>query len=119
MADNTTMFLRYIVSLSLAIKRFETFSKYSGLRLNLTKTELIPIGKARKKTKITLPKDLQTIKIKNGPFKALGIWFSSDEKEITELNLDNRIKNMETLINIWKPHYLSLKGKITIIKTLI
>ena len=118
MADDTTLFLKDIVSLSLAIQRFDTFSKYSGLKLNLSKTELIPIGKSKKK-KIILPEDLQKIKVKNGPFKALGIWFAGTDKETTELNLDNRMKNMETLINIWKPRNLSLKGKITIIKTLI
>ena len=51
MADDTTLFIKDIVSLSLAIQRFDTFSKYSGLKLNLSKTELIPIGKAKKTKK--------------------------------------------------------------------
>ena len=35
------------------------------------------------------------------------------------LNIDKRVKKMNTIINIWRSRNLSLKGKITIIKTLI
>ncbi len=118
MADDTTLFLSNILSLSHAIDKFEKFEKISGLKLNLGKTELIPIGKLTNKN-IVLPQHLCKIKIKHGPFKALGVWFSGKETEITELNLDNRLKNMNTIINMWKPRNLSLKGKITIIRTLI
>ena len=50
---------------------------------------------------------------------ALGIWYSHNQKEILDLNVENRIKNMNTIINILKSRNLSLKGKITILKTLI
>ena len=66
-----------------------------------------------------LPPDLTAIKVVEGPFKALGIWYSYNKNEIQDLNLENRLKNMNTIINIWKSRSLLLKGKITIIKTLI
>ena len=66
-----------------------------------------------------LPPDLTAIKVVEGPLKALGIWYSYNKNEIQDLNLENRFKNMNTIINIWKSRSLSLKGKITIIKTLI
>ena len=47
------------------------------------------------------------------------MWFSYIEEEIIELNISNRIKNIQTILNIWRSRNLSLKGKITIIKTLI
>ena len=47
------------------------------------------------------------------------MWFASTQTEIMFLNLEDRIKNMETTINIWKGRCLSLKGEITIIKTII
>ena len=72
-----------------------------------------------KNENIQLPESLIEINVKNGPFKALGIWFTTDTKVCTELNLDDRLKSMETLINIWRSRNLSLKGKTTIIKTLI
>ena len=48
-----------------------------------------------------------------------GVWFAGTQSEIMHLNLEDRIQNMETTINIWKGRCLSLKGKITIIKTII
>ena len=118
MADDTTLILKDLDSLDKAIQIFEQFRCSSGLKLNLNKTEIIPIGKLRKQ-KINLPEHLRQIKIKNGPFRALGVWFGSTQDEITLLNCEDRIKNMETTINIWKGRCLSLRGKITIIKTII
>ena len=66
-----------------------------------------------------MPNELGQIKIKHGPFKALGVWFAGTQEEITRLNFEERLKNMETTINIWKGRNLSLKGKTVIIKTLI
>ena len=118
MADDTTLFLADLNSLNVAINLFKDFEKNSGLKLNLDKTEIIPIGRNKNKI-IILPPNLSTIKINNGPFKALGIWYSDNQKEILELNVEKRIKNMNTIINIWKSRNLSLKGRITILKTLI
>ena len=73
----------------------------SGLKLNLSKTELIPIGHKRGKV-IILPTHLEKIKIKHGTFKALGVWFSLDSQENLSLNLTDRIKSINTLLNIWK-----------------
>ena len=57
MADDTTLL---ITSLSRAIERFEKFEILSGLKLNLNKTELIPIGNVKNKT-ITLVGKLSKI----------------------------------------------------------
>ena len=59
------------------------------------------------------------MKINNGPFKALGIWYAFEENQIIKLNCDEKIKKMLQLTNIWKMRKLSLKGKVTIIKNLI
>ena len=118
MADDTTLIVKNLDSFDSAIQIFNKFSECSGLKLNLNKTEIIPIGTSKNK-KIEIPTHLSQIKIKHGPFKALGVWFADTQETITMLNFDDRIKNMETTINIWKSRSLSLKGKITIIKTLI
>ena len=118
MADDTTMYIVNLTSLTNAIKCFKKFEMCSGLKLNIGKTEIIPIGKV-KNSEIILPHHLLEIKVKQGPFKALGIWFSINDKEINELNFNERIINMQKLLNIWKSRNLSLKGKITIIKSLI
>ena len=54
-----------------------------------------------------------------GPFKTLGIWFSDKTKEMIDLNFKEKIENIEKLLSIWTSRNLSLKGKITIIKSLI
>ena len=51
-----------------------------------------------------------------GPFKTLGVWFAQDE-EVTKLSLMEKMNNQ--IINIWAGQCLSLKGKITIIKSLV
>ena len=117
MADDATLFLADIASLSTSINIFNKFGECSGLKLNLQKTEIIPIGNAKNKN-INLPDHLKLIKVNNGPFKALGVWFSDNQEKVTELNLEERIKNLSTVLNIWRSRNLSLKGKITIIKTL-
>ena len=68
MADDTTLFLSDIKSLTKAISTFQEFEKISGLRLNLNKTEIIPIGKLRNK-EINLPEELEKIGIKHGHLK--------------------------------------------------
>ena len=57
--------------------------------------------------------------MKKGPFKTLGIWFSNDKNEIVDLNFKLRLDKMKTLLNIWNSRNLSLKGRITILKSLI
>ena len=118
MADDTTLFLADMDPLVLAIAKFKEFKKYSGLKLNLNKTEIIPIGKS-KNTNIILPPELSSIQIKHRHFKALGIWYSYNPEEILSLNVEHRIKNMNTITNIWRARNLSLKGKVTIIKTIL
>ena len=110
MADDTTLFLHDINSLKFAIEDFLIFQKCSGLKLNLDKTEIIPIG-ALEGSNPKIAKNLNKVKIKNWPFKALGIWFSYIEDEVLELNFTTRIQKMEQLCNILRTRCLSLKGK--------
>ena len=118
MADDTTLILNDIESISNAIKTFNKFEKCSGLKLNMNKTEIIPIGILKNKN-ILLPIDLKEIRIQHGPFKALGVWYSINNKETQDLNFDERLHTIKTLLNIWKSRKLSYKGRITIIRTLI
>ena len=120
MADDTTLFVTDLQSLEKAIEEFKRFQICSGLKLNIEKTEMIPLGTLRNKlNKTQLPLSLMNIQIKEGPFKALGVWFSNNEKEITDLNYTERLCSMQKLINIWTARNLSLRGRIMIIKALI
>ena len=118
MADDITLMNKDTQSIINSIRIFNNFAKCSGLKLNLNKTEIIPIGSQKGKD-LLLPLHLRNIKVKHGPFKALGVWFTLNSQESLDLNLTERIKTMNTLLNIWKGRKLSLKGKITILRTLI
>ena len=54
-----------------------------------------------------------------GPFKVLRIWFSNNLNDVIDLNYSPRIEKVKTLLQIWLGRHLSLKGKITILRTLI
>ena len=59
------------------------------------------------------------IKINRGAFKTLVIWFSDKPQERIKLNFTRRLEQSKQLLNIWTSRSLSLKGKITILKTLV
>ena len=52
-------------------------------------------------------------------FQTLGVWFSTDAAERTKRNFDEKLRKVEGIIQIWKQRYLSWKGRIVIIKSLI
>ena len=118
LADDTTLILHDIRSIVESISTMTDFKSYSGLNINLDKTVIIPLGICKNKH-IKLPKELQKLSVNNQAFKTLGIWFSNDQEQMTELNFDRKLKNMEGLMNIWFSRNLTLKGKVTILKILV
>ena len=44
MADDTTIFVKDLESLNNAIKLFLDYEKISGLKINLEKCEIVPLG---------------------------------------------------------------------------
>lgn len=113
LADDTTLFLKDDMSLKAVIRLLEDFQKMSGLKLNKEKTLTRRLGSSRQNKE--KPFGLKWIQ---EPFVSLGIWFSDNELEMIKLNCNERWKKFENILNIWKQRDLSLKGKITIVKTL-
>ncbi len=113
LADDTTLFLGDTVSLRHVISLLDQFAIVSGLLLNKGKTQIMQLGHCRLK----LPDDID-IKLIDGPFKTLGIWFSLDNDVMYEKNFNNNIEKISCQLNIWKQRGLSLKGKITVLKSL-
>ena len=68
-ADDTSLIIKDMASIELAIKEFQAFLKFLGLQLNLDRTEIIPIGVNTKKHH-KKPLSLSEIKIRTGCFKA-------------------------------------------------
>ena len=113
LADDTTLFLHDINSLDNVFKILDCFYKVSGLKLNKTKTEIFYLGNTNHRPNIDYD-----IKIVTNSFKALGFYFSNDIDEMVNLNLNERHSSFKRVLNMWSQRDLSLKGKITILKSL-
>ena len=118
LADDTTLFVKNLDSVCHAVSILNEFQTHSGLKINLEKSEVVPLGINRLKN-IILPKAISKIKLNFGAFKTLGIWFSHDIKESVNLNFTKKLETMEILKNIWSTRKLSLKGKVVVLKTLM
>ena len=102
-ADDTTAVLADTDS---AVKLFEILNLFeiiSGLKINCSKTEGMWIGSLRNdKAK---PFD---IKWPDEPIKALGVYFTYNQKLLKEKNFIERLDSVKKLINIWSSRGLSI-----------
>ena len=53
------------------------------------------------------------------PIKALGVYFTYDQKLLKEKNFIERLDSIKKLINIWSSRGLFIYGKVTIIKSFL
>ena len=51
--------------------------------------------------------------------KALGVYFTYNQKLLKEKNFIERLDSVKKLINIWSSRGLSIFGKVTIIKSFL
>ena len=99
---------------------FNLLHKYescSGLKINMEKTKAVWIGKDVGK-QVQLCPEIGIIWIKNSKFKILGIEYDLLQEDITELNFNNKLESIKKLLSTWGWRYLTLFGKLTIIKNL-
>ena len=92
------------------------FASFSGLCMNLEKTQVVWIG-SRKNSEVRFLTDLNFIwnPLK---FKVLGVIFSTDVNNIVTLNFQGKLEDIRRLLAMWSRRYLTPYGKITVIKTL-
>ena len=115
-ADDTNLFLQYDNNaLNEAFLAFENYSKISGLKVNLDKTEILPIGSIRNQRQ---PQGIaRNIKWSPDGITVLGIFISYKHSELIKRNFDPILLKLENITRIWARRNLSLLGKITIIKS--
>ena len=90
----------------------EKFKEWSGLKINLGKTYLTIFGKQYRK-----PKFVDELEIKwCVEFKLLGIYFDATLSKM-HVNYDKAIDLNQKELSSWKYRYLTIFGKITVIKT--
>ena len=111
MADDTTIFVQDHNSLQNVLSIMDKFQKAAGLKLNKGKTEAMWLGiKGHRK------KGLGIIWQEEKIF-SLGIWFCKNEEEDECLNVGKAYEKCCKTLDRWSHRKLSLKGKITVIKT--
>ena len=92
------------------------FAKFSGLAPNIAKTQAMWVG-SNTETKESICHDLQIQWVKR--MKVLGIVFENDDEAMGENNFELKHVEMQAAIKMWSNRYLTVYGKITVIKSLL
>ena len=93
----------------------DNFADVSGLKVNVTKSNLFPLGPLY----VDPPwyfKDFE-FKISDKPITYLGVTFNHHEEDFFKLNYTPKLSRIKNLLNIWSSRDLTPIGKILIIKT--
>jgi hypothetical protein len=116
LADDTTIFTSNLKDIGRILRLLKAFYKISGLKVNIEKTIAYLIGKAKppNTNEPTFGLDWKTL-----PIKLLGITITNDIDESYTENFESKIKSIENLIHIWSTRNLTIKGKVTVINTLL
>ena len=116
-ADDNTLFPRDSDDIHCMLGIVNAFSLFSGLYLNLDKTEGMWIGSSR--TSMATIGGLKW-KLGRNVVKILGIYFSNyDRASNLEINWKKKIDSMITKIKCWEKRNLSIMGKVIIVKTFL
>ena len=115
-ADDTVLFLDGSEkSLKSALDLLFQFSKFSGLKPNISKTKAIWIG-SKAQSSDTLSND-SGILWTTEPFNILGIIYTANLCNIVQLNFDEKLTTLQKEINQWSKRNISPISKIIIIKS--
>ena len=112
-ADDTTVLVHDLDSVTQILKHLDKFKQISGLEINTNKTEALWLGCWRSR------KDKPFgFKWPQEPVCALGIHFTYDLRQAITLNFGEKLCSLEKTLNNWKKINLTLIGKINIVKTI-
>ena len=112
-ADDTTVFVRDLDSVTSLLRVLNDFKVYFGLEKNTTKTEAMMLGEWKDRRDepfgFKWPKE---------PINTLGIFFSYNQECANRLNCSEKILNLKKTLSTWQRRNLTRYGKINIVKTL-
>ena len=112
-ADDTTVFVRDRESITQLLKLLEEFKTNCGLEINTSKTEALWLGSWRNYGETPC-----NFKWPKESVQALGVHFSYDEQYSNRLNFEEKIRNLEKVLNAWRRRNRTLIGRIKIVKSL-
>ena len=113
-ADDTSGLVNNLKSAKCFLKTVNEFGQFSGLTMNVQKTECMWLGSNRfNKTK---PLGVQW---PDRPLRILGVYFCYDQDACDKVNFLDRIDKAKRILNWWTSRNLTLYGRIQIIKTFV
>ena len=112
-ADDTTLFIKKVDQIGLALSIVDDFSKVSGLGLNRDKTEGILLGDPE-----IFPAESYGIKWRQSGVKYLGIYVGYDKNFCKQRNWTEKMEKFQRILDNWRKRDLTLFGKVVIVKTL-
>lgn len=112
-ADDLTCFLADNASLTELLSTLSKFQNWSGLSINRKKSKILQPG-------IEDGESLEGIPVVKC-IKILGIWFDTDvsDERAYEKNFKHILDRAKSICGSWSNRNLSLKGKVTVINSLI
>ena len=101
-----------MVSIPSLLNTINTFSKFSGYKVNWDKSEALPLTKYCPTTLFQAGR----FKWPTQGLKYLGILFPPQFDNVIKVNFDPLIQRLDIDVKRWSPLYLSLWGKVNVIK---
>ena len=117
-ADDTVLFLDSKESLHNALDLLDFFSKYSGLKVNITKTQVLCIGSLKKTIQMDLPGTDKPL-INGKLIRYLGIDFCIDLENLPDFNYDRIFDKLKRQMISWSKRYISVFGRVVVVKSLL
>ena len=111
-ADDTSCILTDCESVNMVIDLAKTFQKFSGLKLNKEKSEIMWFGAWKLRTD-----SINDMSAPNQSINLLGTQIGHDHKKCYEINFKDKVNKINNNLTQWKQRNLSLIGRILIAKS--
>lgn len=115
-ADDTVLFLNGDRrSLESSISLLHNFRRASGLKINLQKSHLFPLGPFV--TNHPTFVSYLNLSLNLGPIKFLGITFTHNGDDLYRLNYVTKLSRLKNMLNVWSNRVLTPIGRNIIVKS--
>lgn len=114
-ADDSTITISNILAIQKVLDTFNLYGKASGAKLNLDKSEILPLGRGREK----INSNTANFRVVNGILEVLGVFLGPRFEECEKLNWNKKITQTKSLLGWWKQRQLTLNGKAIVLNSLI
>lgn len=115
-ADDTTLTLCDKNSINESLLVFENYGKASGSKVNMSKSEVMCVGKGN--LNVLEQKQLQ-LKYCEGCIQVLGVYLGTNVKQCELLNWKDKVLKIKVIINMWCQRRLTLAGRVHVISSLL